>query len=435
MNLFVESSINLFARAIPAHLLAYYPFRDRLQFSLWKILLMVATLQTAQSLLYGHMVSSGVSGRAAEFGFAVIYMALYFFCVCDSRPKLLFLYLFIMDYVMILRGLSAFVETRFFYTPDMSLSSSRSTLIYLVVLALSLPFMLRFFARAREHVFSVDAPAFWRTAWMVPAFTTAIVIIFTGRFLPEDTRTFQFLFARVLLLLCVFVFYSILLESLEGIRKQAALKEQAAMQGNLMNLQKMQQRQLLKHMEETKAARHDLRQHLGVIRAYLERDDIAGLKDYLDTYEAKLPAGARRTFSGNFALNAVCAYYAEEAWNSKIDFDVSLDFPEHLPVSEPEACALLGNLLENAVEACRDMQHPTPYIRARGICGENYIVITVDNSCRQGPVWENGRILSTKHEGLGIGTWSVQKTAERSGGTASFTCEGGVFMASVLLYG
>lgn len=258
MNLFVESSINLFARAIPAHLLAYYPFRDRLRFSLWKILLMVATLQTAQSLLYGHLVSSGVSGRAAEFGFAVIYMALYFFCVCDSRPKLLFLYLFIMDYVMILRGLSAFVETRFFYTPDMSLSSSRSTLIYLVVLALSLPFMLRFFARAREHVFSVDAPAFWRTAWMVPAFTTAIVMIFTGRFLPEDTRTFQFLFARVLLLLCVFVFYSILLESLEGIRKQAALKEQAAMQGNLMNLQKMQQRQLLKHMEETKAARHDI---------------------------------------------------------------------------------------------------------------------------------------------------------------------------------
>lgn len=83
------------------------------------------------------------------------------------------------------------------------------------------------------------------------------------------------------------------------------------MQGNLMNLQKMQQGQLLKHMEETNA-------------------------------------GARRTFSGNFALNAVCAYYSEEAR---------------------------------------------------------------------------------------IGTWSVQKTAERSGGTASFTCEGGMFMASVLLYG
>lgn len=45
------------------------------------------------------------------------------------------------------------------------------------------------------------------------------------------------------------------------------------------------------------------------------------------------------------------------------------------------------------------------------------------------------RFLSTKHEGFGTGTSSVQSTAERYHGTAQFRCANGVFYASVLLYG
>ena len=66
MNLFL-SATNLFVRAIPAHLMAYYPFRDRLRFSLWKILILVFLLQIGQSLLYGYMIQSGGSGKTAEF--------------------------------------------------------------------------------------------------------------------------------------------------------------------------------------------------------------------------------------------------------------------------------------------------------------------------------------------------------------------------------
>ena len=419
MSIFWQAAVNLFVRAISSHLMAYYPFRNRLRFPLWKALLPVCLFQIVQSLLYGYMMQTGGNGRAVEYGFALVYMCIYFFSVRDNRSKLLFLYIFITDYTMIVRGIVVFGEARFFHDAVYDFTSWRSTLLYLAALAVSVPFMLRFFANARDKVLNTDAPVFWRTAWMIPGFTTVIVMIFTNNFTAEQVRSFRFLFARVLLLLCVFVFYSILLDALDGIRRQAALAEQAEMQEQLLNLQQTQHKQLLQYMEDMKEVRHDLRQHISVIWAYLEQEDIDGMKKYLQAYERKLPADIRRTFTKNFALNAVCTHFAEEARKYEIDYDVSMDTPEELPISEPEVCALLGNLLENALDACREVQS-APFIKVRGMWEDDRMVITVDNSCERAPVWEGERLHSSKRDGLGTGTWVVQRTAERSGGVAKF---------------
>lgn len=355
--------------------MAYYPFRDRLRFPLWKVLLPVCLFQILQSLFHGSAMLAGGDGRAVEFAFAPVYMGIYFFSVKDDRSKLLFLYLFVMNYTMILRGAATFLEARLFYDPFPNFISWRSTLLSLAALAVSVPFMLRIFANARDKVLNTNAPVFWRTMWLIPAFTTTIAMIFTNDFQAEQVRSFRFLFARVLLLLCIFVVYTILLDALDGIRRQAALAEQAETQEQLLNLQKTQHKQLIQYMEEMKAVRHDLRQHLSVIEACLEREDIDGLKEYLQAYKEKLPADIHGTFTPNFALNAVCTHFAEEARKYGIDYDVSLDIPERLPINEPEVCALLGNLLENAVDACREVCGSVPFIKARGTWEDGQMVI------------------------------------------------------------
>lgn len=433
-SVFWSAAVNLFAVAVPMHLIAYYPFRDRLRFPLRNVLAVVLLLQFVQSALYGAVIWQGGSGKGAELILVVFSIGVYFFSVRDNRLKILFLYLFVTDYVIIIRGLSVFLEANLFFRPNMVFFSYRSTLIYLLTLALSAPFMLRFLARAKAKAFGVNAPAFWRTAWMVPAFTTIIVMIFTFDFDAENVRSFSFLLARVLLLLCVFVVYSTLLDTLDGIRRQAALAEQAEVQEQLLNLQRMQHEQLLQYNEEVKAARHDLRQHLSVIRAYLDKNDIDGLKHYLVAYERKLPPDIRRIFTKNFALNAVCTRYAEEARKYEIDYDVELDMPERLPMNEPEVCALLGNLLENAVDACREVRRSVPFIRVRGAWEDSHIVFAVDNSCEQEPACKDGRLLSSKREGFGTGTWTIQRAAERCGGMAKFIYQDGIFFASVFLY-
>jgi len=432
MSIFLAAFLNVLVRTAPCHLLAYYPYRKHLRFAPWKTVAAVTVLQMIQAVLYGMAALGGGNIYAEEYLFALVYMAFFFFFVRADRFKLLFLYLFVMDYVMIIRGFSSFLESRLFYNWDMVLYSFRSTLLQAIVLAVTLPFMMRFFTHAQEQVFNMDAPLFWRTAWMVPALTTAIVMMFTGAFTAEQARTWRFFLVRFLLLICVFVVYFILLNSLDTIRRQAALAEQAVMQERLLSVQKTQYEQLLRHMQETKAARHDLRQHMNVIRAYLKSGEEDALWEYLNAYAKTLPADIQTVFCRNFAVNAVLSYYGEEAQKFGIAFKVSMDLPKELP-NEVEVCALLGNLLENAVDACREYSEASPFIRVSGMCEENRIVFTVDNTCLQEPQKQNGRFLSGKHDGYGTGIYSVCATAGRSGGTAEFSYKDGVFYASVLL--
>ncbi len=432
MNIAFLSALNLLVRTFPCHLLAYYPYRDRLRYPAYKIVLVIVAIQLVQAALCGASVSSSLPNRRMEYVFALIYMALFFLFVRADREKLLFLYLLVTDYTLALRALPLFLEARFTDKPlcfcvyDTALSFALS--------AATLPFIMTFFSHTKERVFLIDAPDFWRTAWTVPAFITIIVLVFTTRVDNDLFSSLRFLFARSLLLLCMLAVYSTLLKSLDAIRKQASLTEQSAIQEHLITVQKAQYDQLLEHMQETKTARHDLRQHLSIIRSYADSGENEKLIRYLDAYERTLPADTRKTFCQNFALNAVLTYYAEQARRHQIELDTYVNFPEHLPVNEPELCALLGNLLENAVEACQGLAS-APYIRVCGQCEGSRVVLTVDNTCASPPKQENGRFLSSKHTGYGTGTYSVQMTAKRFGGDVDFTYHDGMFFASVLLYG
>lgn len=54
----------------------------------------------------------------------------------------------------------------------------------------------------------------------------------------------------------------------------------------------------------------------------------------------------------NFALNAVLHYYDTWAAQEEIQMDITVRMERDTLIPEPELCTLLGNLLENALDAC-----------------------------------------------------------------------------------
>lgn len=435
MNIFFNSLVSQLVSIIPSHFLAYYAFRDHLKIRIWKIVALISLIHGSTTVLYSFSAAAGHPRRELEFLAIPFIMLLFFACVQADKFKLLFLYVFTTDYLMIVRGVAAFIGVWVLHDQSLLLYAPANPLIQLGVLIVSYPFMLRFFDSAKNRVLQIDAPDFWRTAWMVPFLTTSIVLIYTGAFTFEQVQSWQFLLTRLFLLICMFLVYSSLLRSLDTVRRQAALTEQTALQENMLVLQQNQYDQLLRYMDQIRTARHDMRHHLETVRAYLDAGDLEGLGSYLDSYGEKLPANTQQLFCKNFAVNAVLNFYAEASRREQTEFTANVNLPDVLPVSEPELCALLGNLLENALDACRNVTESAPFIRMGGYADGNHVVITVDNSCENTPVERDGRFLSSKHSGYGIGTFSVRSTAERTGGAAEFSCEDGVFYASVLLYG
>ncbi len=413
---------------------AYYPFRRQLRLPVWAVAALIGGTQAVQSAIYGYQMANGLPTRTSELVMPAVCLLIYLACIRADVWKLLFLYIFVIDYGVIVRGAAYFAEARLFYSPGMTFDTMRSALMSFAVFVITVPFMLLFLRKTKDRVFQTDAPMLWRTIWLLPASTTGIAFLFTGSLDVENVRQIRFLFARVLLILGMFVVYYILVKSLDMIRRQAALEEKNALQETMLAMQRTQYSQLSRHMEETRRARHDLRQRLTLIHSYLKDGSQEALREYLEQYEQSLPPDVHQTFCRNYAVNTLVSYYREEAHQEGIDCSVQIEFAETLIINEAEFCAMLGNLLENALTACRKVKKRAPFIKVRGRQEPGQIVVTVDNSYEEPPVTDGEEFRSTSHEGSGTGTASVRAIAAHYRGRADFRYDDQVFYASVALF-
>lgn len=245
--------------------------------------------------------------------------------------------------------------------------------------------------------------------------------------------TWQFLVSRYLMLFGVCYVSYVALKVLESSRSRAQLEGALRHADQNLQAQKKQYDSLATHMEETRRARHDLRQHLTVIQSYLKRDEQSNLSEYLDSYLSQLPPDTLEIYSYNDVVNAIVCYYATLVRDDHASFGAKIDYPEDCSVSATDITVLLGNLLENAAEACHHEGEPK-FVKLRVRQNGNALLVLVDNTCTTPVRFQDDVPLSSKREGVGIGATSVRSIAERYGGTAQFEQREGVFCASVLLY-
>ena len=171
----------------------------------------------------------------------------------------------------------------------------------------------------------------------------------------------------------------------------------------------------------------------------VNRGDLDGLKQYIEEYDSKPTDIIDRSYSSNSTVNALLSFYADNSEKLGIKFNASIKLPDKLLIPDTELCVLLGNLLENAVEACTHEKASAdavsdPLIRVIIIQnGTSNLTIAVDNSCSRKPMWHDNELISTKHSGNGIGTESIRYIAGLYDGEARFEWHDGIFYASVML--
>ena len=113
--------------------------------------------------------------------------------------------------------------------------------------------------------------------------------------------------------------------------------------------------------------------------------------------------------------------------------EISVRMEEETIIPQPEFCAILGNPLENAIDACnrsKALRTIRLHIRQQG---KQALYLTLDNTSDQPPKSDGGRFFSSSHDGFGIGTESVRVIAERYSGDTRFEWKDGMFYVSVML--
>ena len=122
-------------------------------------------------------------------------------------------------------------------------------------------------------------------------------------------------------------------------------------ENHALSLQSVQYDSLLRRVEETRQARHDLRHHIMLLKNIRDNRDFSALDALLASYPDLDTLDRPLIYCQNEMVNAILAHFGDQAAEQNIRYTVKLDLPEDVFVEKPDLAVLFGNLLENAVEA------------------------------------------------------------------------------------
>ncbi len=417
---------------LPIHIFAYIPVWQHLRYSKKTTAVLLILIQLFYLFCCAVIYPLNLPENLFRLFAIPIYGIPFLYCVNIQKGKLVFLYIFTTDYIMLLRGISAFLG-QLQRAENSGIYSVQLSILTLILFLLTSPAMLLYLKKTSRQLLDIDAPMVWNGLWLLPLFNSALVWVYTFPYTGSSFGILQLL-ARIVLMISMFLVYYYTLQLLTHFRDQVETKEQLRSLQQLNQLQNDNYLMMKSRIQETARARHDLRHHLRAIQNYITGNDLNSLKKYIEELGESLPPDTPLSWTHNPAVDAVLGFYTQKAYSLGIPLEISFHTSEKPVIPEHEFCVLLGNLLENAMEACNALPPEECEIRvnARQI-GESMLVLTVDNTSPVAPAITDAGILSSKHSGLGIGTESVRLTASRYHGDARFEWKDGIFYASVTL--
>ena len=430
----IELLLNELLSTFPFHFLAYIPFYKKLKYSPLETVLRVCMCQIFYLGIFTLLTLAGFSSVWVQYLAVPIFGVLFCLLVQADRGMILFFYMFILDYLLVIRAAAFCICEKLF---GFNFFSWQSGFITLFLILCTILLMIKAMSHIAKGLCSVSVPSFWRTAWLLPCSVTLILLLLTGD-IRSGTVTISALLARVLLLICMFLISHFMILFIQQLKEQLETNTRNQAMERLLQIQHDQYSMLQARIAENRRARHDFRQHLRVIQDCVKRGDLEDLKSYLAEYEKQFPSHSDHIYCNSYAVNAILAFYADKAENHNIRLDVKIQMSDTPVIPETEFCVLLGNLLENALDACQtgrsESKTSQPFIRVCAIqTGTSTLSITVDNTSAFKPTWINEKLVSTKAAGSGIGTESIRMIAEQYRGDARFEWRDGVFYASVML--
>ena len=430
----IELLLNELLSTFPFHFLAYIPFYKKLKYSPLETVLRVCMCQIFYLGIFTILTLAGFSSVWVQYLAVPIFGVLFCLLVQADRGMILFFYMFILDYLLVIRAAAFCICEKLF---GFNFFSWQSGFITLFLILCTILLMVKAMSHITKGLCSVSVPSFWRTAWLLPCSVTLILLLLTGD-IRSGTVTISALLARVLLLICMFLISHFMILFIQQLKEQLETNTRNQAMERLLQIQHDQYSMLQARIAENRRARHDFRQHLRVIQDCVKRGDLEDLKSYLAEYEKQFPSHSDHIYCNSYAVNAILAFYADKAENHNIRLDVKIQMSDTPVIPETEFCVLLGNLLENALDACQtgrpESKTSQPFIRVCAIqIGTSTLSITVDNTSVFKPTWINEKLVSTKAAGSGIGTESIRMIAEQYRGDARFEWKDGVFYASVML--
>ncbi len=414
--------------------IALYPFRNSLRFSkqITTLLIVAAAILQVFIGLWAGMWGGNASMLSALS--TIMYALFYFLAIRTDFGKALFTLLMLSNIANFITACSKCIEGIYF--PTLAIQGYRwsfSLIMLLLELLLLIPltvYMGRTYSTALEQD---TAKPTWHFIWLIPA-TFYVEWYYRLYGSSESALAFAMDPSNTIFLLIInlgaLLIYHMVICHIRVIDTNVRLSEQ----NHALITQQLQYENLKERIDQARQAKHDMRHHVLLLQSLLEDQKYAEAKQYLEAYKLTMPDDRSFRFCDHYAVNALLLYFAQQAKNQETDFEAAVQVPEDLNIPDNVLSVLLGNLLENALEASRHVETGKRKITIKSVCSGGMILFKISNTYA-GTLLpnKNGLYLSTKHTGSGIGLASVRSIVEQNQGRMEITHTDTQFIVTVML--
>ena len=231
----------------------------------------------------------------------------------------------------------------------------------------------------------------------------------------------------------IFKIYEELVEKLE-LRKQQAIFDKEIE----LCKEHLQEREVAN--SNIRKLKHDIKNHLMCIREYAVRKEFDGAIGYIDDIlngENYLKNNSEIN-TGNIVVDTLLNYKKSVMEKSDIKLNLRIEIPQKLKFNDADICVILGNCLDNSIEAVRKLDDVEKReINVDLVYRKESLLIRISNPF-SGVVKKNimGNPVTTKsdEENHGMGLGSVKNAVSKYNGVMNISTDNNMFKVQILLY-
>lgn len=194
---------------------------------------------------------------------------------------------------------------------------------------------------------------------------------------------------------------------------------------------------MMAKIQEEKKMHHNMRHHFRTLISLTESGEYDAVKAYLQKYLKEWEELKAEQISDNPQFNTILGYYVSQAEQKHIKVMTDIEMKAYYPLDMMDMTVLLGNAMENALEACERAGALKPFISISIRQKKQMLLIKIENSCEDSSLAEDEtRHLpksSKKGRISGYGISSMQNIARRYQGELDFFKDGTTFILRIVL--
>lgn len=193
------------------------------------------------------------------------------------------------------------------------------------------------------------------------------------------------------------------------------------------------------NLEELRCIRHDIKNQYAYMQLLLHQRKYDELDAYFSQQVESVSAPVSYIDCGNRIIDNVLNMEIAKAKRANIPVEHQLIVPPELPFADDDVCAILANLMDNAIDECKRLQengNVSVSIRISMHPHGSYLYIVCRNTTDRKKLNRvRNALQTTKNDSRihGYGTRIVARLAEKYNGTVDYSLKDGQFVAKVML--